>query len=197
MKTICIILLLIFSIPHKISSSKIENYFFSEEVIVTTEREIPSIDINIATYDYDLYLRILGKLESNDNYKVINRLGYLGKYQFSRLTLKQLYNQKKLSFDIYQIGINMFLDSEELQEEAIQALTNSNFSVIKNYGLLEYRFRKIDGVFITNEGMLAAAHLLGPKAVRDYLYSNGMINKADANGTSVKDYLAKYQLIYN
>lgn len=197
MKKICAIIF--FILCHlNMSPAILKHYIDSNEI--TVEIESPkefNLNLNLSTFDYSKYIEILGLLESNNNYLIINQFGYLGKYQFSRLTLKQLYLQNKITFDIHEIGSEKFLKSKKMQEEAVKALTYSNLKVITNYGLLEYRFRIIDGVFITNEGMLAACHLLGPYAVRQFLESGGQINKTDGNGTSVKDYLSKYQFIYN
>ncbi len=52
--------------------------------------------------------------------------------------------------------------------------------------------KKIDGVHITESGILAAAHLAGAKNVKKYLRSNGTYKFNDAFGTSIKDYMSKF-----
>jgi hypothetical protein len=162
------------------------------EQVITNE-----VKINLKTVNYKLYYEKLGLLESNNDYKAVNKHNYLGKYQFSKRTLRSLYSKKLIKFNIDKMSETQFLEQTYLQEEAIEALTKSNFKVLINYDLLKYRFTVVDSVFITNEGMLAAAHLRGPAAVKMFLDSNGRINKKDANNTSVKDYLIHYQYIYN
>ncbi len=52
--------------------------------------------------------------------------------------------------------------------------------------------KKIDGVYITESGILATAHLAGAKNVKKYLRSNGSYEFNDAFGTSIKDYMVKF-----
>jgi hypothetical protein len=196
MKTICLTVILL--LCHLNISPAVLKYFTPEEFNVPTyEVYNYNLDYKLNTYNYNIYIDILGRLESSNNYEVTNQFGYLGKYQFSKRTLRSLYKKDLISFNIDEVGSERFLKSKKMQEEAIKALTESNMAVIINYGLLNFRFNTVDGVFITNEGMLAASHLLGPKSVKLFLESDGKINKKDGNGTSVKDYLSKYQFIYN
>jgi hypothetical protein len=50
----------------------------------------------------------------------------------------------------------------------------------------------IDGVKVTESGILAAAHLAGPGSVKKFLRSFGVSNFSDAYGTSVKYYMKKF-----
>ena len=40
--------------------------------------------------DYELFLDAMGHQESGNRYNVVNRYGYMGKYQFGKSTLKTL-----------------------------------------------------------------------------------------------------------
>lgn len=53
--------------------------------------------------------------------------------------------------------------------------------------------RKINGVEVTRDGMVAVAHLGGRKGLRSFIRSNGKYNKADRNGTSLTDYLRSHK----
>ena len=58
----------------------------------------------------------LGKKESNNNYKSVSKYGYLGKYQFSKYTLKN-----------YGVeNIDKFLASAALQEKVFKAYVAEN-----------------------------------------------------------------------
>ncbi|ETN95663.1 hypothetical protein SAMN04487906_0940 [Zhouia amylolytica] len=119
--------------------------------------------------------------ESRGDYFVVNQFGYLGKYQFGRSTLKL-------------IGIkdtNEFLNDTELQERAFIANLERNKWVLRNY-IKRYKGRVYNGIKITESGMLAAAHLAGPGAVKDYLRSGGLIKFEDGNGVPVTYYMRKF-----
>ena len=124
--------------------------------------------------------------ESCGNYSVINKLGYLGKYQFGLSTLSLL-------------GINdtdYFLSSPKLQEKVFLANLKRNKWVLRR-DILRFSGKKINGILITESGILAAAHLAGPGSIKKYLRSHGAFNFQDAFGTTVESYLnnfSKYDL---
>lgn len=119
--------------------------------------------------------------ESRGDYFVINDYGYMGKYQFGRATLNL-------------IGINdteLFLSSPKLQESAFKTYTSRNKWVLRR-DIDRYSGKYVNGVLITESGILAAAHLAGPGNVKKFLRSNGEDVFADAFGTSVTYYLRKF-----
>ena len=127
------------------------------------------------------YKEAIGFKESQGQYRKINSLGYLGKYQFGVETLKT-------------IGINnsaAFLNSPKIQEEAFVALLSKNKWELQDE-ILKYDGRVLNGIKITESGILAAAHLGGVGSVKRYLRSNGKRYMRDAFGTSVKTYLKDF-----
>ena len=52
--------------------------------------------------------------------------------------------------------------------------------------------KTINGIQITESGILAAAHLGGAGSVKRYLRSNGVLNPSDALGSSVQYYMKKF-----
>ena len=52
--------------------------------------------------------------------------------------------------------------------------------------------KKINGVVVTESGILAAAHLSGPGNVKNYLRSYGEQNFADGYGTTISYYMKKF-----
>ncbi|MBT8263363.1 MAG: peptidoglycan-binding protein LysM [Bacteroidia bacterium] len=123
----------------------------------------------------------LGFKESRNNYKTINEYGYMGKYQFGRGTLNMIgiYNSKR------------FLNDAKLQEQAFTAYTSRNKWILRR-DIDRYVGRYIDGVKVTESGILAAAHLAGAGNVKKYLRSGGEIGFSDAFGTSIRYYLKKF-----
>lgn len=81
---------------------------------------------------------------------------------------------------------------EEKQDKAMIQLLKNNFDYLENYlgGITKYKDKVLKGIKLTIPGMLAGAHLVGPKAVRDFIKSG--IIKADKNGTKITDYIKKF-----
>lgn len=119
--------------------------------------------------------------ESQGIYSRINTLGYLGKYQFGKSTLKR--------FNIY--NTSEFLKDPALQEDAFLALCSVNKWILIR-DIKRSVGRRINGIRITESGILAAAHLAGAGSVKKYLRSNGIDNFTDAYGTNIEHYLKKF-----
>lgn len=129
----------------------------------------------------------MGILESANSYTIVNRFGYMGKYQFNKKTLRLLgFNNRQ---------IKTFLYNPNIQELAMEKLTIHNKLYFDRNNLLGYVGTTVGGVRISLEGMLAAAHLRGPSSVKKYLQTNGVINRVDGNNTSVKNYLKEFERI--
>jgi hypothetical protein len=127
------------------------------------------------------YKEAIAHKESLGRYKKINSIGYLGKYQFGTQTLKS-------------IGIensNNFLDNPNLQEQAFVVLLSKNKYELKDY-IRYFEGKVIDGVKITESGILAAAHLGGSGSVKRFLNTNGLRKCRDGYGTSVRSYLSDF-----
>lgn len=153
--------------------------------IVSTTTTLKVDEVKIKRFDHEAYLEALGNFESGNSYTKVNRFGYMGRYQFGKATLKA-------------IGINVsrktFLNSPDLQEEAMQRLMLSNYKTLKRY-IKKYQGKVHHGVLVTKSGVLAAAHLGGAGNVRRW-FRNGK-NFADANGTEITSYMKifkSYQL---
>jgi hypothetical protein len=119
--------------------------------------------------------------ESRGNYFSVNTYGYLGKYQFGKETLKMvgIYNPSQ------------FLNDPVLQEKAFLANAKRNKWILRR-DIKRFVGKRINGVIITESGILAAAHLAGPGSVKKYLRSYGAIGFTDAYGTSIQNYIKKF-----
>ncbi len=123
----------------------------------------------------------LGFKESQGKYHKVNSLGYMGKYQFGASTLAT-------------IGIKdsaQFMSSPKLQEKAFVALLSKNKWELRDE-IEMYEGKMIDGVKITESGILAAAHLGGVGSVKKFLKTNGKKKCKDAYGTSIKSYMKQF-----
>lgn len=126
------------------------------------------------------FLNVIGHRESSNRYDIVNRWGYMGKYQFGKSTLKGL------GFDVTK---KEFLNNPQLQEEAMMALLLHNKEKLQKY-IDIFDGKTINGMLITESGILAAAHLGGQGSVKRY-FRNGKVFR-DGNGTKITSYMNKF-----
>ncbi|MGB1269572.1 MAG: hypothetical protein ACPG45_07515 [Flavobacteriaceae bacterium] len=123
----------------------------------------------------------VGFKESQGKYHVVNTLGYMGKYQFGKGTLRLIgvYN----TWD--------FMSDPSIQEKAFEANLSRNKWVLRR-DIKRFVGKTISGVKVTESGILAAAHLGGPGNVKKFLRSYGRDTFSDAYGSSVRYYMKKF-----
>lgn len=189
--TICILLFVSFSSKETIDLSKYSttgldlNYTVSQDHSAT-DKTVASVDLNkpispILGKSFVGFKEALAFKESRGDYFTVNALGYLGKYQFGAGTLKL-------------IGIHnpsLFLKSPELQEKAFVANTSRNKWILRR-DIKNFVGKKLNGILITESGILAAAHLAGAGSVKNYLRSYGIDNFEDSFGTTIEYYMKKF-----
>ena len=136
--------------------------------------------IPFTTRDFVGFKEFLGFYESGSDYKKINSLGYLGKYQFGRSTLKVLRIKK----------IDNFINIPELQEKAFLMNVMRNKWILRRE-IERFMGKKINNILITESGIIAAAHLSGPGNVKKFLRNNcnNNLDFKDINGTKISDYI--------
>jgi hypothetical protein len=165
------------------------NWFYVDHAIeglnytVPTQEELQYVNLNIPQTGktFTGFKQALSFKESQGRYNLVNTLGYMGKYQFGVGTLRTL-------------GITdsaAFMNSPHLQEKAFKALLAINKHVLKNE-IEKYKGKTINGVIITESGLLAAAHLGGSGSVKKFLKSNGKRALKDGYGTSLKSYIKQF-----
>lgn len=152
---------------------------------------------NLTKTQYDKLKATIAQRESSNNYRAINQLGYVGKYQFGAVNLidrgyiKAGTKQKDMRIpqkpDIWtgKDGINSnedFFKNTQVQESCMDASMKANY---KATGLT------LDVPAEKQAGVLTAAHLVGAGGAKRML--NGEDPK-DGNGVSAKKY---YDLGYN
>lgn len=148
------------------------------------------------------FFEALGMRESNNNYKIINSFGYVGKYQFGEEVLidtgyyikngaaKNDWKGEWTGKDGIR-SLDSLLNSPRVQNKIVKQLALMNWSAAKKNGLHLYLNREVNGVHITKSGILAGMHLVGVKGVVDFIKYGK--NSKDGFGTGVKDYLKKFK----
>jgi hypothetical protein len=156
------------------------------------EAMIESGDSNelVASADKD-FTTVMKQSESSNNYMVVNNEGYMGAYQFgdARLDDYKKANKEKFTTD-------EFLKDKNLQDKVFDWHVSDIVKYIQDNGLDESIGKKVNGVVVTLNGLVAMAHLGGKLGMREYVQSNfsESENEQDKNGTSLFDYLKRFQL---
>jgi len=159
----------------------------------TSPRLIPSVPPEeLGGINYSSYAQTVGQRESGGDYKAVNTLGFLGKYQFGAAALEDMGLIKKGASKggnkvlndpsnwTIEGGKEAFLNNAALQEQTMANYTKQNFRSLKRLGVIneETPPEKI-------AGYLASAHLVGPGGAA--AMSRGEVRK-DAYGTSAQSY---------
>ena len=163
------------------STAGLDLYYIAPNFSEIDDEETNTFVSPVLGKSYDGFKEALAFKESRGNYKVINQFGYMGKYQFSKgtLALIGIYDKKE------------FMSSPELQEKAFFASVSRNKWVLRKY-IEWYSGKILNGVKITESGILAAAHLAGPGAIKDFLRSGGVDDFEDAYGTTIRYYMKRF-----
>ncbi len=189
--TICILLFVLFSSKETVDLSKYSTNGLTLNYTVNPDGGIKdgALASNEVKKTFSPFLEksfvgfkeALAFKESRGNYFTVNALGYLGKYQFGTETLKL-------------IGIHnptLFLKSPKLQEKAFIANTERNKWILRR-DIKNFVGKTINGILITESGILAAAHLAGAGSVKNYLRSYGIDNFEDSFGTNIEYYMKRF-----
>jgi hypothetical protein len=155
-----------------------------QPIIKPLEIVEPKLEVKIeipAIRDHNKFLDEVGFRESSNNYKAVNQFGYLGKYQFGRKTLNAIGFEDVSNYE--------FLSNPEIQEEAMLVLLQKNKHTLRRE-IKKYVGETVNGIYITESGILAAAHLGGAGNVRKF-FRKGYEFK-DGNGTKMTSYMVRF-----
>ena len=149
--------------------------------IVTIPLESLTVDsIELIVSSHQAFLDAIGFRESGNRYGIVNRYGYMGKYQFGKRTLKGLG---------IKVTQDEFLNSPYIQEKAMYALLKQNKRSLRKY-IEKYDGKYVHGVLVTESGLLAAAHLGGAGSVKKW-FRTGKVRK-DGNGVKITSYMKQF-----
>jgi len=104
----------------------------------------------------------------------------MGKYQFGKSTLKTI----KI-----KVSKTEFLNNPELQEEAMLKLLRYNKKRLQKY-IDKFDGQTVNGILVTESGLLAAAHLGGAGSVKKW-FRTGKVKK-DGNGIKITSYMERF-----
>ncbi len=144
-----------------------------QPIIMVVEKEKP-------VKDYYAFLDALGHQESGNRYDIVNRFGYMGRYQFGKATLRTI----KVKVDK-----ETFLNNPQIQDYAMLKLLCYNKNKLQKY-IDNFEGQEINGILVTESGLLAAAHLGGQGSVKKW-FRTGKVRK-DGNGVSITSYMKRF-----
>lgn len=177
---ICLFLSFNYNFSNVTSSKVIEHSKIHS--IINLPKEVKKINIEAK---YDTYLAKLSHHESRGNSRIVNKQGCIGLYQFKVSTLRYL--GYEVTLDEFKNNPDCF--PEWQQHEAAIKFTKINKQLLSSV-IDKYNGQVVNGITITETGILAAAALAGHGGVKKYFNSNQ--NNKDINGTSVECMLRKF-----
>lgn len=166
-------------LPARGCAPTIEFYHFKEDVIIKT------IIKNTLSLKY---INKLAFLESGNNPDTVNTIGCIGLFQFSQSAINHL----KLGFTVAEFKNDPSIFPKKEQIKALKEYTAYHKKVLGTY-IKTHKNTYFNGVYITENGILAAAHLSGAGGVKRF-FNNGYIAK-DKNKTTVIDYMNLFKNI--
>ena len=156
-----------------------------QEQIDISEVSMPVVEEDESDSRKDLlrFLEAIAHFESNNRYDVVNPYGFLGRYQFSPITIRHL------GYDILNED---FLRNKRLQDEVMLAYMRENYISLRPY-IEQYNNTNYKGIYITTSSILAGAHFAGATGMRRFLLSRSdSVGKTDANGMTLRRYMTKF-----
>lgn len=161
---------------------------------VTETLPVAGIINGFTQAETDAFILAIGTRESGNSYDAINTLGFVGRFQFGTLALKDTgyikstasNNNKAMLDPANWTGKNgitsraAFLGNPAVQEEAMIEYTNTNVRYLKAKGGITSNDSKAQVA-----GMLAGAHLLGAGGMTNWRRGKG---GRDAYGTTGDEY---------
>lgn len=153
----------------------------NEDELDNVDEKVSSVEIPYVGKTFVGFRQAIAYKESRGILNMVNPYGYMGKYQFGRSTLRAV--------GVYDF--QEFLKNATWQDKAFKALIARNKWELRKE-IEKYQGRVINGIKITESGLVAAAHLGGAGSVKKYLRSNGRNGFKDGFGTSLKSYIKKF-----
>ena len=175
-----------FKVTEPTVDNQVSTMMEKEKVIIPPKKPIKTKENTVK--EEDTFQKDLKLSESSGNYGVINTEGYMGAYQFGNDRLQDYKDATGEDFDNKN-----FVNNKELQDKVFKWHTDDIKSFVSSQKLNSYIGKKINGVPVTLNGLIAVAHLGGKEGMKKFLNSNGEYNPEDKYGTSLLDYLNKFK----
>jgi len=134
------------------------------------------------------WLKALGHRETRNDPSKYNKYGYIGEWQFGKAALEYT-GYGHITYADFKNDPLVF--GIEAQYDAMIKFTKANRRALRKY-IRKYEGTEINGIVITESGILAGAHIGGAGGMQKYLDSGGNKNPSDKFNTSIEDYLKEF-----
>lgn len=141
-----------------------------------------------------LFNKKLRKRESTNDWRIVNKFGYIGHYQFGK-EAREATGYGYVTTEKFIENPNIWPPEE--QEKAMNKLIKINKKILRKY-IEQYSGDTINGIVITESGLLAAAHIAGAGSVKKktgvigFLLTRGANDPQDKFGTKLSTYLSEF-----
>lgn len=175
----------------------------TRSVSLGTILTVCGIGIAIAGTGYADFLAAVAQRESSMNPNAVNRLGYVGLFQMGTMAMTDAgyYTPNGTRNNSWQgswtgkggvTSLSQLESNPDLQIQAVNAYYQRVEGYISSYGLNQYVGQTIDGVLVTQSGLVAGAHLVGIGELQRYLNSGGAYVPKDGNGVPITQYIQQF-----
>ena len=156
----------------------------------STRLNILQEDTHAISFLYALAMRESGVPSANKppDPTVVNRFGYRGMFQFGRLALIDVGHS--------YVTLEKFRRNPDIWPVHMQYMAAMELARLNRFRLEReihrYAGTTMNGVVVTEAGILASAHLLGASRVRRYLNTHGRYNPSDGFNTTMCEYMTLF-----
>lgn len=144
---------------------------------------IPNKIIRSEPTPIEQFIHRISQMESGGNHRIVNRFGMMGKYQFSMVAVRTTLGNR--------VSREQFLRNPELQDTAMVRLLKIHEGVLEPI-IAKYDGKTFKGIKINRATILAGAHFAGAGGVINFFKTNSRSGTVDANGTSLRYYMAQF-----
>ena len=153
---------------------------------------------------YEQFLADLAVRESSGRYDIVNKLGYLGKYQMGESALMDAgyYQSDKKNDNHYsdrywtgKDGVHSktdFLKSPQAQENAIREYMKVQWQYLLHDNVDRFIGQTRFGILITISGALAGAHLVGWSCVGSFVKQGKISFDRNIPKVPITEYIQKF-----
>ena len=156
--------------------------------------EDPIVHTKPSKGNYYDYRDALGFRESSDRYDVASGT-HMGRFQLGKAALIDIgfmnregqWTEKAAEYGVY--SDQDFFNSPGIQETAFDMFVDVQRSYVQHYELDQYIGQEMNGVTITESGLVAAMHLVGIGSLITALEMGDLTSEHDNNGTTAREYM--------
>jgi len=145
------------------------------------------------------FLFDIGFRESSNDYRRVNQFGFMGRFQFGAEALEDvglMDSSGNWTTRANEMGVfnrDDFLGNPAVQNYAMNRYLGINWGYITNAELHNRVGTYMNGVLITESGLLASAHLIGAGGLQRAFRNGDLASVWDGNGVTALEYMQLFR----